>query len=115
MDITNGYLRGLTHPRGGQRRRVSSWDRTGANTDHWWLEPGQEATVADIAGAGLITHMWFTSNSDEPYWLRRALLRLWWDDEESPSVEVPFGDFFGCGHGMRARLFVYASRHERPR
>jgi hypothetical protein len=26
---------------------------------------------------------------------RRAVLRMFWDDEDAPSVEVPIGDFFG--------------------
>ena len=25
---------------------------------------------------------------------------MFWDDEESPSVEAPFGDFFGNGFGV---------------
>lgn len=25
---------------------------------------------------------------------------MWWDGEEHPSVEVPFGDFFGVGFGF---------------
>jgi hypothetical protein len=29
---------------------------------------------------------------------------MYWDDETSPSVECPFGDFFGVGHGMNVPL-----------
>jgi hypothetical protein len=32
---------------------------------------------------------------------RKLVLRMWWDGEDHPSVEVPIGDFFGMGHGVR--------------
>jgi hypothetical protein len=35
----------------------------------------------------------------DPKFYRSSVLRIFWDGEESPSVEVPLGDFFGCGHG----------------
>ena len=42
----------------GKSRRVSSYDRTGGNRDYWTLEPGRKTVIADIAGAGRITHLW---------------------------------------------------------
>jgi hypothetical protein len=39
-------------------------------------------------------------NKDELYLPRKLVLRMYWDGEEDPSVEVPLGDFFGLGHGM---------------
>jgi hypothetical protein len=33
--------------------------------------------------------------------LRDCVLGFRWDGEEHPSVEVPFGDFFANGHGIR--------------
>lgn len=103
MDWANGYLRSLVHGRSVSRRRVSSYDTTGANEDSWRMEPGERRTIADIFGAGTVTHLWFTSYSEEPYWTRRVVLRAWWDEEETPSIEVPLGDFFGCGHGVIRR------------
>ncbi len=59
--------------------------------------PGRETTViADIRGPGAITHLWFTNF--EPV-IRGIVLRIYWDGEETPSVQVPLGDFFACGHG----------------
>jgi hypothetical protein len=26
-----------------------------------------------------------------------SILRIYWDDQETPSVECPVGDFFACG------------------
>ena len=37
------------------------------------------------------------------YW-RFLILRIWWDDEETPSIECPLGDFFACGWGKYAPL-----------
>ena len=31
--------------------------------------------------------------------MRQILIRMYWDDEDDPSINVPFGDFFGCGFG----------------
>ncbi len=102
-DLTNP-LRGLIMPRDSRSRRVSSWNTDGANADYWPLEPGETKTIAQIEGAGCINHIWMTSGSDEPAWPRRLLIRMYWEGQENPSVEVPFGDFFGVGHGKLAQF-----------
>jgi hypothetical protein len=80
-------------------RRSSSWDRTGGNGDAVSVDPGQSATIFDVSGPGVVTHLWFTINSHDPMHLKNLVLRAWWDGESSPSVEVPIGDFFGLGLG----------------
>jgi hypothetical protein len=35
---------------------------------------------------------------------RYAILRIYWDDQEQPSVECPVGDFFAMGWGQYAQL-----------
>ncbi len=87
-------------------RRSSSWDRTGGNRDATPVEPGQSATLLDITGAGVVTHIWFTISSTDPMHLKNLVLRAWWDGESTPSVETPIGDFFGLGLG---EYFVYQS------
>ncbi len=87
-------------------RRSSSWDRSGGNADAVPIEPGKAATLLDVKGAGVVTHVWFTIATDDPLHLKNLVLRAWWDGEESPSVEVPVGDFFGLGLG---EYFVYES------
>jgi len=57
-------------------------------------------TVADIDGPGAIQHIWMTPTGNWRY----SILRFYWDDEKSPSVEVPVGDFFGQGWGKFAQL-----------
>jgi len=87
-------------------RRSSSWDRTGGNGDAVRVEPGATATLLEVTGAGVVTHLWFTINSRDPMHLKNLVLRAWWDGEATPSVEVPIGDFFGLGLG---EYFTYQS------
>ncbi len=96
----------LYRARDAKRRRSSSWNRTGQNADRVAVVPGETATIANIAGAGCIRHIWITIADNEPDYLRRVVLRAYWDGESSPSVESPVGDFFGVGH---ARVSNYWS------
>lgn len=57
------------------------------------ISAGTEWTLADIEGPGAIQQIWMTPI--KPW--RRLILRIWWDDQEQPSVECPVGDFFACG------------------
>ncbi|GAB2553329.1 glycoside hydrolase family 172 protein [Kribbella endophytica] len=69
------------------------------------LEPGETATLADIDGPGTIRHIWMTvpdKTAAGPWVLRDLVLRIFWDDDEAPAVEVPLGDFFCNGFGQRA-------------
>ncbi|MDE3200969.1 MAG: DUF2961 domain-containing protein [Acidobacteriota bacterium] len=87
-------------------RRSSSWDRSGGNADSVPVEPGATATILDVKGAGVVTHLWFTIASPDPMHLKNLVLRAWWDGESSPSIETPIGDFFGLGLG---KYFTYQS------
>ena len=62
------------------------------------LEKDTTYVLADIEGPGEIQHIWLTVRK-EAY--RDCILRIYWDHEEQPSVEVPLGDFFANGHGLR--------------
>lgn len=81
--------------------QVSSHDTTGGNNDMISIPAGREATILQVPGPGVITRIWFRIDSQDPYFLRRILLKMYWDNEDSPSVEVPVGDFFGCGFDYR--------------
>jgi len=65
------------------------------------LDPGSTTTLADIDGPGAITHIWITVN--ETAW-RSLVLRCYWDDEPTPSIEVPLGDFFASGWCKHAQV-----------
>ncbi|MEJ5867275.1 glycoside hydrolase family 172 protein [Pseudokineococcus sp. 5B2Z-1] len=112
-------LRDLPRLRTSRRRRASSWDRTGGNDDRVTVRPGETVTLADIAGAGSIHHIWMTvapagfdAGTDADH-LRRLVLRITWDGAEHPSVLVPLGDFFGVGHA-RTTNFVSAPLQMSP-
>jgi hypothetical protein len=98
--LVGSPLSGLPMLRDSASRRASSWDRTGGNDDRLHILPGQEAVLADIMGAGVVRHIWVTIACDEPDFLRKVVLRAWWDGEEEPSINVPVGDFFGIGHAQ---------------
>jgi len=97
--LVGGPLKGLSLIKDARTKRVSSYDKTGANADCWRVEPGETVVLADIKGPGCITHTWFTLSCPDKYYLRKVLLKMYWDGEENPSVLVPLGDFFGVGHG----------------
>jgi hypothetical protein len=77
--------------------RHSSWNRTGANNDFWLIPPGETVTLGEMTGPGCIKHLWMTTDEAE-FTLRGLVLRMYWDGEETPSVQCPLGDFFGAGH-----------------
>ncbi|MDP6041941.1 MAG: DUF2961 domain-containing protein [Candidatus Latescibacteria bacterium] len=64
------------------------------------IQPGETFELADIDGPGAIQQIWMTPTG---HW-RFGILRIYWDDEETPSVECPVGDFFACGWGRYAQV-----------
>lgn len=64
------------------------------------IKPGETFTLAEIEGPGAIQHIWMTPTGN---W-RFSIIRFYWDDEETPSVEVPVGDFFAMGWNEYAPL-----------
>lgn len=100
--------------KGGMAVPDSDAPRNTANASHaardlgqgWKVNPfiriqsGETITLAEIEGPGAIQHIWMTPTGN---W-RFSIIRIYWDDEETPSVEVPVGDFFGMGWGEYAPL-----------
>ncbi|MCR4409595.1 MAG: DUF2961 domain-containing protein [Candidatus Saccharicenans sp.] len=84
-------------------KRISSFDPTGGNRDAISIAPGQTAVLAEIKGPAAIHHIWFTISA-EAFYGRKLVLRMYWDGEDTPSVEVPVGDFFAVGHGLNRNL-----------
>ena len=64
------------------------------------VAPGECRTLAAIDGPGAVQHIWMTPTG---HW-RYAILRIYWDGQDAPSVECPVGDFFACGWGKYAQL-----------
>ena len=64
------------------------------------IEAGTTFELANIVGPGTIEQIWLTPTGT---W-RFSILRIYWDDQEQPSVECPVGDFFACGWGSYAQV-----------
>ncbi len=79
--------------------KQSSYDRTGGNGDAWPIAAGGTKEVFSSDGPGVITHIWFTIAAESRFHLKEIVLRIYWDGESKPSVEVPVGDFFGLNTG----------------
>ena len=86
--------------------RASSWDRTGGNEDWFVIRPGETRTLMEASGAGSVNHIWITvacphegqPENKDPDYLRKLVLKAYWDGSDHPSILVPLGDFFGAGH-----------------
>jgi hypothetical protein len=64
------------------------------------VAPDETFEMANIEGPGAIQQIWLTPTGN---W-RFSILRIYWDDQEHPSVEYPVGDFFACGWGKYAQV-----------
>ena len=65
------------------------------------LKAESSIELARIEGPGVIQHIWMTVR-EQAY--RDTVLLFYWDGETEPSVEVPLGDFFCNGHGIRCDI-----------
>jgi hypothetical protein len=100
--LTSSGLDDLYLVRDYESLRVSSFDKTGANDDGNWkdkIQSGETRVIANMDGPGIIQHIWITIATHESYHLKKIVLRMYWDGEETPSVETPIGDFFGLTLG----------------
>jgi len=64
------------------------------------IAPNETVTVAEINGSGAITQIWMTPTGN---W-RTSVIRMYWDGEETPSVECPAGDFFCNAYNSYAQI-----------
>ena len=105
--LGSGGLDGLIVPHRGRAMSATSADPTGGNRDFRVIPPGGTLAILDYRGAGIIRRLHMTFTPRPPMATaeqtisahRQVILRMYWDDERSPSVEVPLGDFFGVGFG----------------
>ena len=112
MDIQR--IHNLVFPQPGKMRLVSSQNRqaprgamakvVGSEPGKMVeIEPGETFVLANIPGAGQIVRIWMTAMSMMPgsrgNFSHDGVLRFYWDGEETPSVEAPFGAFFGVPWG----------------
>ena len=64
------------------------------------IKPGQTFVLGEIKGPGAIQHIWMTPTGNN----RMNILRFYWDNEKTPSVECPAGDFFACDMGAYTQV-----------
>jgi len=67
-----------------------------------------ETEIAKMQGEGCLRHFWMTISHilNRPENALALTMRIYFDDEETPHVEVPVGPFFGIHHGKPARKIV---------
>lgn len=65
------------------------------------LPAASTSTILDTDGPGVVRHIWLTTDAS---FYRCLILRMYWDGEKQPSVEVPLGDFFCNGHPRRTKV-----------
>jgi hypothetical protein len=63
------------------------------------VNAGETVTLMDVDGPGMIQHIWMVEGLS-----RAHVLRFYWDQESTPSIEVPAPDFFAVGHEKFARV-----------
>jgi hypothetical protein len=66
------------------------------------IAPGERVVIADIAGSGVVRHLWMTFLPAPPERMRSLVLEVFYGDADEPSVSVPCLDFFGLPHGRPA-------------
>ena len=93
--LAGQFFEDMMYLRNATSARQSSWDRTGGNMDMRSIDPGQTLEIFKEDGAGCIRHIYFTTIGPPTHFLRDGVIRMYWDGETEPSVEVPFGDLFG--------------------
>lgn len=105
---------GLVTVKNGNSRAVSSRASTaGSNTDRLaFIKPGETIIIFDVKGPAVINHIWLTFNEARPNWYEpdgsanpgELIIRMYWDNASEPAVEVPLGNFFAAGFGLRNEI-----------
>ncbi len=98
---------GMARPSDGDQRNVANAHHAARDLGQGWkvnpfviIKPGEIFTLAEIEGPGAVQHIWMTPTGNWKF----SIIRIYWDDEKEPSVEVPVGDFFAMGWNEYAPL-----------
>lgn len=94
-NITGGKGAGALVPpeQGSQGHQAREMGLGWKTNPFLFVDAGETVTLGEIKGSGVINHIWMTPTGD---W-RNLILRIYWDDMDEPSVEVPVADFFCMG------------------
>lgn len=75
----------------GKGWKINPWFR---------IQAKETFEIANIEGPGAIQQIWMTGTGV----FRHSILRIYWDHQEHPSVEVPLADFFCSGWNEYSQL-----------
>lgn len=90
----------------GQRNVANAADQAADLGLGWKVNPfiiinsGETFTIAEMEGPGAVQHIWMTPTGNWQF----SIIRFYWDDEKTPSIEAPIGAFFGMGWNEFAPL-----------
>lgn len=79
------------------------------------IQPRQQVNLWEAAGPAIITNLTiqfpdgFSSLPQSTSLLRDLIIRIYWDGQPVPSVEVPLGDFFGTQFQISRHRSLYWS------
>ena len=113
MFESNVSLPSLVRPQPFKAKRVSSYDQTGGNDDAWLIAAGETRTLAEIDGPGLVSHFWCTIASRDQHYLRKVVLKVYWDGETEPSYPAR-RSATSSGLAMRLILSISAPLSAHP-
>ena len=96
-----------TGERGGGARAIPDARSAASELGQGWkvnpyvnIDAAETFTLAEIEGPGAVQHIWMTPTGNR----RLSIIRFYWDDEKTPSIECPLGDFFANGWGEYAHV-----------
>ena len=89
---------------GLKSKRAGSWDKTGGNTDCMKdIKDGEKATIMDVKGAGVISHIWITIAPGADQLNRNdIIIRMFWDG----NYHLPFRQ---AGENRMSAIFLCLS------
>ena len=96
---------GMAFPDPSETKQAASARAADDLGQEWKVKPflrvnqGETVTLMDTDGPGIIRHIWMVEGLS-----RTHVLRFYWDNEQTPSIEVPAPDFFAVGHETFAQV-----------
>ena len=90
----------------GQRNVANAANEANDLGTGWKVNPfiiinsNETFTIAEMEGPGAIQHIWMTPTGNWQF----SIIRFYWDDEKTPSIETPLGAFFGMAWNQYAPL-----------
>jgi Protein of unknown function (DUF2961) len=96
----------------GETAVLADLEGPGAITHLWFVQtcrrvrgPGLiDPTKAGVAMMEVHNALGLNWEVNDPDYYRKVIIRMYWDDQETPSVIAPLGDFFCVGHSMAANF-----------